>query len=344
MQANDSADKKDSFMSEEVMSSVDSRFINENCRLYVKSPTCYQVKEWLDRVCARFSSRVSDVIREVTEMAQVSCQYTGCVDKEGSVDYVQPLKYADRITDDMLIYHFPLEHSVTGFFCIDQNVPKCMTEICFGGRLSLDTMKQRLPQELCKIDFYLLEKIVGRLQHECLKEWLVLFPTEIPDPDIDDQLSLSKSIAKRVEGGVLPPGVKDSRCVNARFDIRFAIGNDTDDYLSLPLNLLMPLLPLEQGVISLHNKIDSCLSRSTTRAGLMKTIIDLPVELMSITLPFSAVKSLKAGDVIPIEKPRTARVFAENVCIGDAVIAQQSGYLALQISEVSFNGGANGQC
>lgn len=286
------------------------------CRLHLTSPTFLQVTEVMQQLSSTFSEQMANLIKEVIEPVQISVHYsaTGYVDTH---DLLQ-------MSPDF-VYSFAVTNNKKGYLRFDQHLPRCLTNICFGAKPSVQNDSQAAMQakKLSKIDLYLLHGVADRLIRAWLAIWSGYF--DCVDPHASGQwLGEARKKAQLAEEG----------CVKARFDVEFKnISHGDKSAFYLPIYFFMPLLPLEKAVFHAQNtkRELSADFTSLTLSSLLRTKVNVSAQLMTFTQPLSHVQRLKIGDVIPVSQPQTASLLIEGVNFGDAIIAQQSGHLVLQM-------------
>lgn len=303
------------------------------CRLHLMSPTFRSVKDFTGKLASQFAHEVGREIREVVETFQGYVRFLPMENCEQQyVDQCSMGLIASEFT-----YRFPIGmSSAAGFLTFDSLLPRCFTEVCFGGHIS----KADGSAVLSKIDRYLMGKVASRLIRAWLQKWKVVF-----EDDHRDEVGMEWL-------GDCPSntGLMKESCFRVSFEIGFELECTNDDNqeasLKFPIHFFLPILPLEHAMIScrLPSEPSMDLQCYSNISVLLSSTVSITAEMMKLSLPITKAKALKAGDVIPVEPLGEARVLIEGAPFAKAEVVQQSGNLVLKVNDITFSGVANDRC
>ncbi|MFK0572410.1 FliM/FliN family flagellar motor switch protein [Endozoicomonas sp.] len=300
------------------------------CRLHRTSASVYRATLIMASISSLFPGLMTNAVKKVVESNTISSRYDGsCGGKNVAYTTVARMRQFPLI----LSYRFPLgdEGSSYGYILFDQQLPACLTDISFGASASpvvagaASAVKTSF--SLSKIHQYLLHKVASELARVWLKVWSRYFQNS------EASAEWLGGIASSVD-----PFRED--CLASRFYLEFSEPGSQQPPFQVPVSFFMPVNPLGN-VLSgqwVNNRMSLPTSSALISRALLGIGVNITADLVSLSLPLARVGQLQVGDVIPIPKPEEAVLRIADIPLFDAMVAQYSGYLTLQINDLVYGG------
>ena len=120
--------------------------------------------------------------------------------------------------------------------------------------------------------------------------------------------------------------------IKSTFDYSFA-GHDGTLHLLLPNAMVKTLLPLFKGTDRKENPAKDAIWADTIRTGMADINVNLSTTVGHVTMTLGELICLEPGDVIDIDSPRFATIFAQRVPLLEGRFGLQSGHNAVEATQ-----------
>lgn len=302
---------------------------DRECLLQV-SPSVLRMTQEIAMLSASFPARLLMAMKKLIENPAIGIHHHVSHDSYTTMNQLRQLPR-------QMLYQFslPLTASTGNDFAFVQFDPRLstlLTAICFGGsiaaELSLPTPGTEGRPVFSRIGKQLLDQLVETLA----KAW-----QEVCAQHLNAGHTVSETtVALQIQwlGAIASSQVPfTDDCLQSRFDLNFQDPFDTSIETTIPICLYTPVTAFTEALVQADTTTSTDSDRTKDRIARFLGQIDVTtlVDLAPVTLSLNRLRTLRAGDILPISDPNRAVMHIAGQNLFRGTTGQRAGYLTLQI-------------
>ncbi len=310
--------------------SQDGQSCSDRGSLLQISPSVLRMTQEIAMLSASFPAQLLMALKKLIENPAIVIHHHVSHDSYTTINQLQQLPR-------QMLYQFslPLTASIgnnSAFVQFDPRLSTLLTAICFGGsiadELSLPTPGTEGRPVFSRIGKQLLDQLVealARAWQEVCAQHLNAGQT-VSETTIALQTQwLGATASSQV------PFTDD--CLQSRFDLEFQDPVNTSVQTTIPICLYTPITSFTEALVQADTTTNKDSDSTKSRIARFLGQIDITtlVDLAPVTLSLNRLRTLSAGDILPIADPNKAVMHVAGQTLFRGTTGQRAGYLTLQI-------------
>ena len=309
----------------------DDRTHSDHGCLLRTSPSVLRMTHLIGMLGTSFPAQLLTAMKKIVENPAVGIQY------HVSHDAYTPIHQLQQLSRQML-YQFSLTTSSRGdlaFIRFDPRQSALLTAICFGGSIA-DELSLPAPGSADRPTFSRIGKqLLDQFAQALATAWRTLCSPHLAT-DKTEQTASETAMFGQIQwlgAASSPPEPFTDDCLPTRFDLNFHDPADATVQTTIPICFYTPINAFTQALVQADapRGADSESTKGRIVRFLGQITITTCVDLAPVTLSLGRLRTLRAGDILPISDPNKAvmHVAGKNLFMGTT--GQQAGNLTLQI-------------